>query len=93
MPHCQQSLDKVAAAKQELVRELTHLGLNCLPSAAHFFLMRVPNNDGGAFRHALLKRGILVRDCASFGLPGFVRIATRRPEENERLLSAIAEVL
>jgi histidinol-phosphate/aromatic aminotransferase/cobyric acid decarboxylase-like protein len=44
-------------------------------------------------RQALLSRAILIRDCASFELPAFVRIATRRPEENQRLLTALAEVL
>jgi cobalamin biosynthesis protein CobD/CbiB len=35
----------------------------------------------------------IVRDCASFGLPGHVRIAARLPEENARLLAALDEVL
>ncbi len=61
-----------------------------MPSAAPFFLVRV--GDGAAFRQRLLPRGMLVRDCASFGLPAYVRISTRRPEENERLLAAIREV-
>jgi len=33
-----------------------------------------------------------VRDCASFGLPSYVRIATRTPEENVRLLRTLREV-
>lgn len=49
--------------------------------------------DGQAFRSELLRRGILVRDCASFGLPGFVRIASRTPSENQGLLHAISEVV
>ncbi|MEW6233059.1 MAG: histidinol-phosphate transaminase [Chloroflexota bacterium] len=44
---------------------------------------------GAAFRRILLEQGILVRDCASFGLPACVRIATRRPEENRRLIETI----
>jgi histidinol-phosphate/aromatic aminotransferase/cobyric acid decarboxylase-like protein len=35
---------------------------------------------------------VQVRDCASFGLPAYVRIATRRPDENTRLLDAIRAV-
>jgi threonine-phosphate decarboxylase len=35
---------------------------------------------------------VLVRDCASFGLPAYARIAARRPEENARLLAAIDAV-
>jgi histidinol-phosphate/aromatic aminotransferase/cobyric acid decarboxylase-like protein len=101
MDHRQCSLDRLTAAKQKLVEELTVLGLAPVPSAVHFFLVR-PSlalraqkeaAAGAAFRHALLERGVVVRDCASFGLPGHVRIATRKPEENERLLAAIREVI
>lgn len=35
----------------------------------------------------------LVRDCASFGLPSCIRLATRRPQENARLLEAIDRLL
>jgi L-threonine-O-3-phosphate decarboxylase len=89
--HRQRSLEQLARAKEELAEGLAGLGLAPLPSATHFFLVRV--GDGAAFRQALLRRGILVRDCASFGLPAHVRIAARRPEENERLLTAIREVI
>jgi L-threonine-O-3-phosphate decarboxylase len=88
--HRQSSLERLARAKQELVAGLARLGLTPLASTTHFFLLRV--GDGASFRLALLRRGILVRDCASFGLPAHVRIAARRPEENERLLAAVGEV-
>jgi histidinol-phosphate aminotransferase len=84
------SLERLAQAKSELVASLLALGWTVLPSAVHFFLVRVP--DGAAFRLSLLRRGILVRDCTSFGLSGYVRICTRRPEDNARLLSALREV-
>ncbi len=87
--HRQRSLEVLLQAKQELTAGLTRLGLTPVPSAAHFFLVRV--GDGSGFRLSLLRRGVLVRDCSSFGLPAHVRIATRRPEENERLLSVIRE--
>jgi histidinol-phosphate aminotransferase len=34
-----------------------------------------------------------VRDCASFGLPTYVRVAPRRWEDNARLLAAWKELL
>jgi threonine-phosphate decarboxylase len=89
--HRARCLDSLAQAKAELTAGLTRLGLPPVPSVVPFFLVRV--GDGAAFREELLARGILVRDCASFGLPAYVRISTRRPEENERLLAAIREVL
>jgi histidinol-phosphate/aromatic aminotransferase/cobyric acid decarboxylase-like protein len=88
--HVQQSLAALRAAKSRLVAGLHDFGLHAYPSAVHFFLIKVGN--GATFRQALLPRGMLVRDCASFGLSGFVRMAARRPEENERLLVAIREV-
>jgi histidinol-phosphate/aromatic aminotransferase/cobyric acid decarboxylase-like protein len=82
------TLDALSLAKEDLVTALSALGLSPLPSAVHFFLVDV--GDGGAFRQKLLREGILVRNCASFGLPKYVRIATRRPEENARLVAAIS---
>lgn len=70
---------------------LEALGLRPLPSRANFFLVEV--GDGRLFREALLRRRILVRDCASFGLPSYVRIAARPVEECRRLLAAVAGVV
>lgn len=81
------SLRKLARAKEELVDGLTKLGFPPLPSTVHFFLL--PVGAGAEFRRTLFRKGILVRDCASFELPAYVRIATRRPEENSRLLAVL----
>jgi histidinol-phosphate aminotransferase len=88
--HQQACLGALLAAKATLVADLEKVGLAPLPSAVHFFLVQV--GDAAAFRRALLRQGILVRDCTSFGLPEYVRIATRRPEENARLIGAVADV-
>lgn len=88
--HLRRSLELLAAAKVELMAALAELEMQVLPSTAPFFLVRV--GTGAAVRRALLHKRILVRDCASFGLPEYIRICTRRPEENARLLAAIREV-
>ncbi|HEY7328442.1 MAG TPA: histidinol-phosphate transaminase [Gemmataceae bacterium] len=88
--HLRRSLQLLNRAKGALTDALTELGIEVLPSAVHFLLVRVGN--GAAIRRALLHKGILVRDCASFGLPEYIRICTRRPEENARLVAALAEV-
>ena len=80
------TLAQTSAAKTKLAQELTALGLRVWPSATHFFLVEV--DDAAGTRAGLLQRGILVRDCTSFGLPTFVRVAARRPEENRRLATA-----
>jgi len=73
--------------KRELAAGLRALGLQPLPSSVHYFLINVGN--GADFRSRLLRRRIMVRDCASFGLPQYVRIATRTPGENAQLIEAV----
>jgi L-threonine-O-3-phosphate decarboxylase len=87
LTHC---LARIAQAKHDFLAGLCAAGLTPVPSTTHFFLVRVGN--GATCRQALLRRGILVRDCASFGLPAYIRVATRRPEENDRLLTALKEL-
>ena len=79
-----------AEAKAYLVDGLGRLGLPCLPSRTNFWLVEV--GDAAALRRRLLPRGILVRDCASFGLPRHIRLAARPLPECERLLEAIADL-
>lgn len=78
---------KIMQAKKFLIRELSQLGFLLLPSRANFFLVKV--GDGKAFRTALLRHGILVRDCASFGLPEYVRLAPRTMPECQRLIAIV----
>ncbi len=88
--HLQQTLTALQVAKGTLVQDLHLLGLSPLPSQTHFLLLNVGN--GAALRQQLLAHRLVVRDCASFGLPAYVRIATRRPAENEQLLAALREL-
>jgi len=87
--YLQTCMNRLQSANAKLITSLTDLGYNPIPSATHYFLMDVGN--GAEFRANLLKKGILVRDCASFGLPEFVRIATRSERDNGRLLTTLAE--
>ncbi|MFH1639118.1 MAG: histidinol-phosphate transaminase [Chloroflexota bacterium] len=80
---------QIKMAKEFLIRELKRLGFNPLPSQANFFLVRV--GDAAGFRQALLRKGILVRDSASFGLPAYIRLAPRTLDECRRLITAIEE--
>ncbi len=85
--HLEKSRRKIQEAREFLVAELERLGLKALPAETHFFLVKA--GDAGAFRRALLRDGILVRDCASFGLPGYVRISPRTLPECRKLINAI----
>jgi histidinol-phosphate aminotransferase len=76
--------------RNDLIADLKQLGLRVVPSSTHYFLVNV--GDATAFRRALLEHKILVRDCTSFGLPEYVRIAARKPDDNTRLIEAIQAV-
>ncbi len=89
--HQRQTLAALEQAKIGLVTGLRRLGLAPVPSATHYFLL--PVGQGNRFRQALLKHNLLVRDCASFNLPTYVRLAARRPAENEKLLTAIQTLM
>lgn len=85
--YLEQSKKKIREAKQFLTEELQRLGFQPLPSDTNFFLVRV--GDAKSFRIALLKQGMLVRDCTSFGLPEYVRIAPRTMPECHKFITAI----
>ena len=89
--YLEQSKRKIREAKEFLIDGLSRLGFQLLPSDAHYFLVKVGNAK--EFRTALLKHGIQVRDCTSFGLPEYVRIAPRTMPECQKLIAAIESVL
>jgi histidinol-phosphate aminotransferase len=88
--YLEQSLLQIQEAKQFLTGELSRLGFKVLPSDANYFLVKVDN--ARSFRNALLRRGCMVRDCSSFGLAEYVRIAPRTMPECHKLVAAIASI-
>jgi histidinol-phosphate aminotransferase len=89
--HLERGREAVRIGKSYLEGELSRLGLEVSPSAANFLLVKVGN--AAAIRLALLRRSVCVRDCASFGLPDFIRIGVRKLEDCQMLVKAFAEVL
>lgn len=85
--HLARGRAEVRRARAYLTAALAGLGLRPAPAAANFVLVEV--GDAGAVRAALLRHGLCVRDCASFGLPGHIRIGLRTLPECERLVAAM----
>ena len=88
--YLQRSLQQVREAKKFLTGELKQLDFEVLPSNANYFLVKVGNAT--EFRRSLLAKGILVRDCTSFGLKEYVRIAPRTLPECRKLIESIEEI-
>ena len=82
--------EKIRQGNRFLTDELCRIGFTLVPSKTNFFLVKV--GSGRKFHKALLKRGILVRDCTSFGLPEYVRIAPRTMLECRKLVTVIQEL-
>ena len=83
----QHSLARLRQHAASLWAGLAELDFEVLPTTTSYTLVGVDN--AANFRHRLLLQGLQVRDCASFGLPRHIRMAARRPAENESLLNAI----
>jgi histidinol-phosphate/aromatic aminotransferase/cobyric acid decarboxylase-like protein len=77
----------VAALRDDLSRLLRRHGLQPLPSESCWLLVTAP-----ALRAQLAPYGIVVRDCASFGLPGVMRIAVPGEDGLTRLDSALTKL-
>jgi threonine-phosphate decarboxylase len=90
LEHHQRSLALLVAERDRLTAGLRSLGWTVEPASAGFFLIHV--GDAAAARAALLRRGCLVRDCSSFGLPAYIRVSPRGPAQNDLLLAAFAEL-
>jgi histidinol-phosphate aminotransferase len=83
----QQSRRRILKAKQFLISELGQMGFKSLPSRTNFFLLKA--GCGKSFRKALLEQGLMVRDCESFGLPDYVRIAPGTMVDCRKLVKLI----
>jgi histidinol-phosphate aminotransferase len=68
-----------------------HLAAKTWESAGNYVLADV--GDGAAVADAAQERGVIVRDCASFGLPECVRITTGTEEGTRRAVEVLNEVL
>ncbi len=88
--YLENSLHEIRKVKAYLIEGLNDLGLVLVPSKANFLL--VETGSGAMWRREMLKRKILVRDCASFGLPEYIRISVRTRAECDKLLKAMKEV-
>jgi histidinol-phosphate/aromatic aminotransferase/cobyric acid decarboxylase-like protein len=77
----------VAALRAELVTVLRRHRLEPWPSDANWVLVESPG-----LRDRLAPHGVVVRDCANFGLDGVARIAVPGPDGLSRLDTALSRL-
>jgi histidinol-phosphate aminotransferase len=83
------------AGVAQLSKAFDDLGLEQVPSFANFVLVKVgEDRDAGPRVYVeLLKRGIIVRPVANYGLLQWLRISVGTAEENAALISALRDVV
>lgn len=79
----------ISTERSRLVTAVRDLGLHCTPSQANYILVNC-KRPATPLCEQMAARGILVRDCTSFGLPQSIRIAVRLHEENSQLIDELA---
>lgn len=82
------TLPRLRAERERLEAAFKRLRLPTVRSSTHFLLAGVGDAAPLAAR-LLTAHGIRVRDCASFGLPGHIRVAARTPLDNAELIRAL----
>ncbi len=77
---------------QQLIEGFDQLGLNYIPSVGNFITFDT-GQDGIATFQALLQKGVIVRPVANYGMPQHLRVSIGLPQENNRFLEALKDVL
>jgi len=84
------AMSRLHDAKQSMLESFQRNGFQPLESDTCFFLL--PMDDPAVVRNALLRDGLFVRDCQSFGIENHLRIAVHEPVHNLRLVHAMSDL-
>jgi histidinol-phosphate aminotransferase len=77
---------------RQLTNAFSELNLVWIPSSGNFVSVNI-NQPAEPIYAALLKKGVIVRPVANYGMPEFLRISIGTKEENNFFINALKEVL
>jgi len=88
-------LRKTVALNRDGMRQLIDgfrdMGLPFIPSVGNFVCVEV--GEAARINDALLRRGVIVRPVANYGMPNHLRVTIGLPDENARFLAALKTAL
>lgn len=85
---------QIVGERERLVAGMRELPIDVMPSGANFVLVRPRRRPGREVWQGLLDRSVLVRDCSGWPrLADCLRVTVGTPDENDRYLAALKEVL
>ncbi len=79
------------AGMKQITTGLKRIEIDFIPSFGNFVSFKV--GDGAAVFQKLLKKGIIVRPIASYGMPAHLRVTIGLESENARFLAALEQAL
>ncbi len=89
--HLTKSVRSIQRDRQQLTNALSTMKIPVAPSQANFVLAKMPF-AGRSVYEDLLRHGVIVRAMAA-PIDDWVRITVGKPEENDRFLNALSQVL
>jgi histidinol-phosphate aminotransferase len=90
--HVARSARHARAAVEQYQREVRGPGVRVYPSLANFVLIDC-GRPSTAIYEQLLRKGVIVRPLAAWGLPNHVRVSVAREAEMPRVIAALNETL
>lgn len=92
--YLEQTRQKVMATRTQLIKELSGLGFETLPSGANFIFTKHPAHDGAQLTAQLRERNIIVRHFKSPSrIAAYLRITIGTDEQSAQLVSALKQII
>jgi histidinol-phosphate aminotransferase len=90
--HVARTLSLVRDGKRYIYALFDRLGIRYVPTQANFILFHTARPAVEVYE-SMLRRGVLIRPCASFGLPHSLRVTIGTREQNEAFAQALKAVV
>ena len=68
------------------------LNIRHFPTQANFLLIDVEDSADLIYKR-LLGKGVIVRSMTAYGFPRYIRVSVGLPDENQRFVGALEDVL
>jgi histidinol-phosphate aminotransferase len=91
-PHLEKSIRLNREGMQQLVSGFRRLDLSFIESVGNFVAVDMRGPAAERYER-MLRRGVIVRPIANYGMPNHLRVTVGLPEENARFLDALEQVL
>lgn len=90
----EQRVSHITEERGRVQSALSALPCDVWPSSGNFVLFRPTGRSGDEVWQAMVDRSVLVRNCASWpGLDDCLRVTIGTPDENDRFLDTLREIL